>query len=147
MTVLSLLRRGPEFLDEEHRVLRLRQDPSELVRAREFADAAAERFGLSRVDCEDFKLAASEAVANAISHGIPCCDGAIHLWTTEQQDTLTLGVRNGGELRTEDRVSDTMAERGRGLSMIAQLVDAVALSRVDGHVQVELLKERARAIS
>jgi anti-sigma regulatory factor (Ser/Thr protein kinase) len=142
MTVSSLLRRGSECLDGEPDELCLKHDSSELVRAREFADAAATRFGLARQDCEDFRLAASEAVANAIDHGRPCRDGAIHLWTIEGKGTLTLGVRNGGEFFLGEAATDPMAERGRGLTMIARLVDAVALSRVDGDVQLELLKER-----
>jgi anti-sigma regulatory factor (Ser/Thr protein kinase) len=142
MTVLSLLRRRSERLESEPDELLLRHDPSELVRAREFADAAATRFGLDRKDCEDFRLAASEAVANAIDHGLPCWDGAIHLWTIEGNGTLTLGIRNGGDFFFGGAATDPMAERGRGLTMIAQLVDAIALSRVGGDVQLELLKER-----
>jgi anti-sigma regulatory factor (Ser/Thr protein kinase) len=142
MTVLSLLSRGTERLESEPEVLRLRHDSSELVRAREFADAAAVRFGLDQKGCEDFRLAASEAVANAIDHGLPCWDGAIHMWTMEGEGTLTLGVRNGGDFFFGAPAADPMAERGRGLRMIAQLVDAVALSHVGDDVQLELLKER-----
>jgi anti-sigma regulatory factor (Ser/Thr protein kinase) len=127
-----------------HDALRLRSDPTELPRARRFADAAAKRFGLSRREREDFRLAASEAVANAIEHGYPCGDGTIHVWTTERSGTLTLGVRDGGEFVFKPPVADRMAERGRGLALIADLVDAVALSRVNGHTQLELTKERGR---
>lgn len=142
MTVLTLLRRGAERLDDEPEELLLRQDPSEVARARVFADAAATRFGLGRRDCEDFRLAASEAVANAIEHGLPCWDGAIHLWTIEGNGTLTLGVRSGGEFSFGAAPADPLAERGRGLTMMAQLVDAIALTRVGGDFQLELLKER-----
>jgi anti-sigma regulatory factor (Ser/Thr protein kinase) len=143
MTVLSMLSPGPERLENEDRALRLRRHPSELGRARAFADAAAARFGLSRADREDFKLATNEAVANAIEHGEPCWDGAIQVWTTERDDTLTLGVRNGGEFVFKPPPADPFAERGRGLTLIAGLVDAVALSRVGNHIQVELSKERS----
>jgi anti-sigma regulatory factor (Ser/Thr protein kinase) len=142
MTVLSLLCPGPDRLENEDRALRLRHDPSELGRAREFADAAAARFGLGRADREDFKLATSEAVANAIEHGLPCWDGAIHLWTTERGGALTLGVRNGGEFAFKPPPTDPLAERGRGLILITELVDAVALSRIGNHIQLELSKER-----
>jgi anti-sigma regulatory factor (Ser/Thr protein kinase) len=143
MTVLSLLRPGPERLESGDRALRLRHDASELRRARQFADAAAARFGLSRAEREDFKLATSEAVANAIEHGQPCWDGAIQVWTSERDRTLTLGVRNGGEFAFKPPPSDPLAERGRGLTLIADLVDAVALSRIGNHIQVELSKERS----
>jgi anti-sigma regulatory factor (Ser/Thr protein kinase) len=137
--------RGPRRVDAGYAALRLRSDPAELPRARRFAEAAAARFGMSQVDREDFKLAASEAVANAIEHGCPCCDGAIHVWTTERSATLTLGVRNGGEFIFKFPAVDELAERGRGLSLIADLVDAVALSRVNGHIQLELTKARVVA--
>ena len=62
------------------RELRLRPRASELSRARAFASAAAERFGLDARERHDFKLATNEAVANAIEHGRACSDGTIHLW-------------------------------------------------------------------
>ena len=123
-----------------HDELRLRPDPTELGRARRFAGAAAERFGLSHRERDDFKLAASEAVANALEHGLPCWDGAIHVWITEREDTLVLGIRNGGEFMFDLPPADPFAERGRGLPMISNLVDRVALRRVGGHIQMELSK-------
>jgi anti-sigma regulatory factor (Ser/Thr protein kinase) len=137
--------RGPCRLEPWHAALRLRSDPAELGRARRFADAAAERFGLSRREREDFSLAANEAVANAIEHGRPCLDGAIHVWTTEQAKTLTLGVRNRGEFIFRLPSADLLAERGRGLNMISDLMDGVALRSVNGHTELELKKERADA--
>jgi anti-sigma regulatory factor (Ser/Thr protein kinase) len=125
--------------------LRLRPDPAELPRARAFADAAAGMFGLDSRGRHDFKLAASEAVANALEHGYPCWDGTIHLWTMEDEDGLVLGVRNAGEFIFRPPPSDPLAERGRGLILISQLVDMVALTRVGDHVVVELLKRRPAA--
>jgi anti-sigma regulatory factor (Ser/Thr protein kinase) len=144
MTVLSLLDRGCDELEDARGVLRLRPDPSELARAREFAAAAADQFGLTGEDRDDFRLAASEAVANAIEHGLPCWDGAIHLWASERDGALMLCVRNGGDFIFEPPPQDPLAERGRGLTLIANLVDAVTLIKTDDHVQVELSKGRAR---
>ena len=142
MTVLILQRSGRGARERHHHGVRLRQDPAELGRARAFAEAAGERFGLDRVARDDFKLATSEAVANAIEHGGPCADGAIHLWTVEREATLTLGVRNGGEFVFKPPASDPLAERGRGLAVMTGLVDAVALSRIGDDIQVELSKGR-----
>jgi serine/threonine-protein kinase RsbW len=122
--------------------LRLNADPTEVPRARRFARAAATRFGMSHPETEDFTLAASEAVANAIEHGTPCQDGAIHVWATEHDRNLTLGVRNGGQFGFGPREPDPFAERGRGLTLIAGLVDRVALRRLNGHTQLEMTKER-----
>jgi anti-sigma regulatory factor (Ser/Thr protein kinase) len=135
MTVLSLQRR------EKHAALRLVPLASELGRAREFADAAAARFGLTGRDRDGFKLAASEVVANAIEHGLPCGDGTIHLWTYEREGRLVFGVRNAGEFEFRPPPTDPLADRGRGLILIAELVDSVALSCTPGHVQMELTKE------
>jgi anti-sigma regulatory factor (Ser/Thr protein kinase) len=115
---------------------------SELPRARGFADAAAERFGLSPRERFDFKLAASEAVANAIEHGRACSDGTIHLWITERPRRLTFGVRDAGRFVPKPATNNPLIDRGRGFMMMSGLVDAVALSRVDGHTHVELSKHR-----
>jgi serine/threonine-protein kinase RsbW len=122
--------------------LRLDAHPTEVSRARRFARTAATRFGMSHPEAEDFTLAASEAVANAIEHGSPCHDGAIHVWATEHAGTLTLGVRNGGEFGFGPREPDPFGERGRGLTLIAGLVDRVALRHLNGHTQLELTKGR-----
>jgi anti-sigma B factor antagonist len=76
------------------RTLELQVAPraSELGRVRGFAAAAAFRFGLDPRERHDFMIAASEAVTNAIKHGQPCGDRTIHLWVTDEDGTLTLGV-------------------------------------------------------
>ena len=122
--------------------LRVRPAASELARAREFADAAAVRFGMDDRERHDFKLATSEAVANAIEHGRACSDGTIHLWVTERPRRLTLGVRDAGRFVPKAAEPDPLCDRGRGFTMMSGLVDAVALSRVDGHTHVELSKHR-----
>jgi anti-sigma regulatory factor (Ser/Thr protein kinase) len=142
MTVLSLRCGHSGARETNHRGLRLRHDPTELERARAFAEDAAARFGLDRLAREDLKIATSEAVANAIEHGQPCEDGAIHLWAAEREATLALGVRNGGEFVFRPPAGDPLAERGRGLTVMAGLVDEVALSRVGNDIQIELTKER-----
>ena len=75
------------------RELHVAPKPSELTRVRGFADAAALRFGLDPRERHDFTVAANEAVANAIRHGQPCDDDTIHVWVTEQEGALTLGVQ------------------------------------------------------
>jgi anti-sigma regulatory factor (Ser/Thr protein kinase) len=143
MTVLAMPRPQSAPRPDVHCGLRLQPHESEVHRAREFADAAAVRFGLSEDERYDFRLAASEAAANAIEHGLPCWDGAIHLWTTEAENTLTFGVRNAGEFVFKPPPTDPLAERGRGLTVISRLVDVVELSRVGDHVVIELVMRRS----
>jgi anti-sigma regulatory factor (Ser/Thr protein kinase) len=127
---------------DSERELRVLPVASELRRARSFADEAAGRFGLDSRERQDFKLAASEAVANAIEHGQPCSDGMIHLWIAECPRRLTLGVRDAGRFVPKPATGDPLRDRGRGFMMMDGLVDVVALSRVDGHTHVELSKHR-----
>ncbi|MEA2469130.1 MAG: hypothetical protein QOE38_128 [Thermoleophilaceae bacterium] len=125
-----------------NRELHLRPVASELRHARRFASDAAAHFGLDERECYDFQLATSEAVANAIEHGRACSDGTIHLRVSERPRRLTLGVRDAGTFVPKPAEDDPLRDRGRGLLMISDLVDVVALSRVDGHTQVELSKHR-----
>jgi anti-sigma regulatory factor (Ser/Thr protein kinase) len=130
-----------EFADPE-RELHVLPDASELQRARTFADAAAERFGLGARERYDFKLAANEAVANAIEHGRACSDGTIHISISERPRGLTLCVRDAGAFVPAVVETDATRDRGRGFNMMSDLVDVLALSRVEGHTQVELTKHR-----
>ena len=116
---------------------------SELARVRGFAAAAASRFGLDPRQRHGFTVAANEAVANAIQHGRPCEDESIHVWVTEDDDRLTLGVRDAGIFTLEPPSDDPLPECGRGLTMMSHLVDGMALSRMDGHTHVELSIQRA----
>jgi anti-sigma B factor antagonist len=126
------------------RTLELHVSPkaSELARVRGFAAAAAFRFGLDPRERHNFMVAASEAVTNAIEHGRPCGDQTIQLWVTEEDGTLTLGVRDAGEFQLEPLPADPLPEGGRGLKLMSHLVDSVRLSRTDGHTHVELSKHR-----
>ena len=111
---------------------------SELARVRGFAAAAALRCGLDPRERHDFTVAANEAVANAIMHGRPCDDDTIHVWVTQDDDALTLGVRDAGVFEPNPIPNDPLPESGRGLMLMSHLVDGVALTRTDGHTNVRL---------
>jgi anti-sigma regulatory factor (Ser/Thr protein kinase) len=140
---LNLVGEATEVHPRGARELRLSPDPCELVTARRFARAAAERFGLDAPGSRDFVLAANEAVANAMEHGRPCWDGTIHTWVCERADTLTFGVRDAGNFEVKPLPGELLSERGRGLVLMSALVDEVALRRARGHTHLELLKQRA----
>jgi anti-anti-sigma factor len=123
--------------------LHLSPSPADLARARGFAAAAARRFGLDPQKRRDFTLAANEAVTNAIEHGIPCEDETIHLWVTEEDETLTMGVRDGGRFELEPAPPlDPLPERGRGLQLMSHLVDRVWFHEERGTTEVELSQRR-----
>jgi anti-sigma B factor antagonist len=133
----SSLLRAPGVLE-----LRLLPHAAELARARGFAAAAGRRFGLDPRRRYDLALATSEAVANAIEHGRPCRDGTIAMSITEQPDTLSLVVRDGGRFVLDPLPSDPLPERGRGLRLMGQLVDQISIRCPDGHTEVELSMRR-----
>ncbi|MGZ4201608.1 MAG: ATP-binding protein [Thermoleophilaceae bacterium] len=129
-------------LQQAQRALRLPADASQLVVAREFADDAAARFGFDEVDRYQFKLAVSEAVANAIEHGRPYPDGTIALQLTEEGDLLTMEVYDAGRFTTNLVEEGALPERGRGLAFMTVFVDELDIVRADDHTAVRLSKRR-----
>lgn len=116
--------------------------PSELSRAREFADEAARAFRFDDDGCYQFKFAASEAVANAIEHGTPSPEGTIELRLVGEGDTLTLYVRDYGTFVADAPVPQSMPERGRGLAFMMSLMDEVEVKAEAGGTVVRLAKRR-----
>jgi serine/threonine-protein kinase RsbW len=123
--------------------LRLPARPSELSAAREYAEEAAAAFGLDADGCYEFVFAVNEAVTNAIRHGTPDRQGQIHLSIAASADRLTFVVRDCGTFVPFIRVSNSRSEHGRGLALMAKLVDEVQLCSEPGGTTVRLSKARA----
>jgi anti-sigma regulatory factor (Ser/Thr protein kinase) len=121
----------------------LRADPVELRTARRFAESAADHFGLSEEARFRFTLAVNEAVANAIEHGEPSSDGRVQLKIYAQGESLAFEVRDWGRFGVSFPAQDAMQERGRGLAMMASLVDEVDLKPSDDSTVVRLLVRAA----
>jgi anti-anti-sigma factor len=122
--------------------LRLRPDASQLGLARGFAIAAARRAGLDPRQQYNLAVATNEAAANAIQHGLPCSHGCVEMWVEEGGETLTIGVRNGGDFVLEPLSQDTLREGGRGLRMMGRMVDKISILRENGHTVVRLCIDR-----
>jgi anti-sigma regulatory factor (Ser/Thr protein kinase) len=105
----------------------IRADPLELRTARRFAESAADDFGLDADARFRFTLAVNEAVANAIEHGSPSPDGRVQLRISVHRDALSFEVRDWGRFSVSMPHQDKLQERGRGLAMMATLVDEVDL--------------------
>jgi anti-anti-sigma factor len=119
-------------------VLRLVPHASQLAFARGFVVAAARRAGLDPQQQYNLALAASEALANAIEHGLPCRDGSIEMWVDERRGALTVGVRNRGEFVLEPLPADPLYERGRGLRLMRHMVDAISVEHENAQTTVRL---------
>jgi anti-sigma regulatory factor (Ser/Thr protein kinase) len=121
------------------REVRLRSDPSELREARRLAEEAADDFGLDEDARFRLTLAANEAVANAIEHGSPSADGTVLLRVCADQDGVRFEVRDWGTFAMRFPDPEALAQRGRGLPMMAALVDEVDMKPGDDGTLVSLL--------
>jgi anti-sigma regulatory factor (Ser/Thr protein kinase) len=119
-------------------------DPAELVTARRFAEAAARDFGLDDDACFRFILAVNEAVANAIEHGAPSAEGNVRLLISTRGDSLSFEVRDWGRFAVKwPHPEEQLPERGRGLALMASLVDEVDLKPAEDSTVVRLLMRAA----
>jgi anti-sigma regulatory factor (Ser/Thr protein kinase) len=130
-------------LQLQQQLLRLPADPSQLTVARRFAEEAAVRFGLDESGCYQFKLAVSEAVANAIEHGCPYPDGTIGVELFEEADSLTIEITDCGVFTTNMDEQGSLPERGRGLAFMTVFVDELDILRGEDHTAVRLTKHRS----
>jgi anti-sigma regulatory factor (Ser/Thr protein kinase) len=124
------------------RVLDLVADPSELITARRFADAAAERFGMDDGERYAFTFAVNEAVSNAIEHGRSSPQGTIRMQVGEEAGALVFCVEDYGTFTPKAPAVEALPERGRGLAFMAAFVDEVDVRRGDNGTLVRLYKRR-----
>jgi serine/threonine-protein kinase RsbW len=115
---------------------------SELGAAREYARDGATAFGLDADDCHDFVCAVNEAVTNAIRHGASDERGMIHLSIVADADRLTFAVRDRGTFVMPVLDVAVSSEHGRGLALMASLVDEVQLEIEPGGTTLRLSKAR-----
>jgi anti-sigma regulatory factor (Ser/Thr protein kinase) len=120
--------------------LRLPGEPSQLFRARRFAEEAAAAFGFTDQDSYAFAFAVNEAVSNAIEHGEPCDDGTVRLRIQEEGSALTFWVRDCGTFAERPPSTDPIADRGRGLAFMAAMVDELQVTPVAGGTVIRLTK-------
>jgi serine/threonine-protein kinase RsbW len=105
----------------------LAAEPSRVRDAREFADAAAAAFGFDEDERYAIRLAASEAVTNAIQHGSSSPDDTIKFSVVEDEGVLHFHVIDHGRFVPWTESAEPLPERGRGLSFLAQLMDEVCI--------------------
>jgi anti-sigma regulatory factor (Ser/Thr protein kinase) len=115
---------------------------SELSAARKYAGDKAAAFGLDADNCHDFVCAVNEAVTNAIRHGSSDEHGLIHLSIVADADRLTFAVRDHGTFVPPDLDASVSSEHGRGLALMAILVDEVQLEIEPCGTTVRLSKAR-----
>lgn len=127
------------------RELLLRQDPRELRRSRWLTDTAAAEYGLDGEERFRFTFAANEAVANAIEHGEASPDGHILVRTSTHGDDLVFEVHDWGRFAPGAETPEALPERGRGLALMATMVDEVDVCPTGDVSVVRLRMHGARA--
>ena len=129
----------------EERELRIPADLAMLHDARDWAARAAADFGLEEEQRFQVRLATSEAVTNAIVHGSAAFGGAVELEAHEERGALVFEVRDAGAAAPAGTAAERLAEGGRGLDLVALVMDEVQLERrAEGSV-LRFTKRRAAA--
>jgi len=115
---------------------------SELGIARKYAEDVAAAFGLDQDSRYEFVYAVNEAVTNAIRHGASDEEDMIHMSIVADADRLTFAVRDRGTFVMPEVDGMGTTEGGRGLALMASLVDEVELRIDPGGTTVRLSKVR-----
>jgi serine/threonine-protein kinase RsbW len=118
-------------------------EPTELAETRRLAEEAADSYGLREPERFAFAFAVNEAVSNAIEHGTPSPEGMICLRFSEERDGLAFCVQDYGEFRPPVRLPDEPSTRGRGLTLMAAMVEELGLCRGSKGTLVRLMKRRS----
>lgn len=130
----------------EERELEIPADLARIRDAREWASRAAREFGLGEDGCFCVKLAASEAVTNAIIHGSGSRGDSVRLAAWGDEDTLIFEVSDRGwENPGGAEPTRRLTEGGRGLDLVSMVMDEVQLVRRAGGGLLRFSKRRESA--
>jgi serine/threonine-protein kinase RsbW len=99
----------------------------QLQEVRDFVDDIATSFGFDEDARYDLKLAATEAVSNAIRHGARSERDTVRMCAVEGHGMLTFCVSDHGTFLPNLENDDPLPEQGRGLAFIAHLMDQVCI--------------------
>jgi anti-sigma regulatory factor (Ser/Thr protein kinase) len=127
------------FKPREHSIL---ADIRLLKEARDFAERAAEEFGLDGAACYDVKLAMSEAVTNAIQHGSSSPSDPIKIGIAAEGQALVFEVLDTGRFVPRVMRRGELSESGRGLEFMRVLMDEVDLRPGDSGTLMRFAKLR-----
>ena len=120
----------------------IRADLRLLKEARDFAERAAEEFGLDGAAGYDVKLAMSEAVTNAIQHGSSSPSDPIKIGIAAEGQALVFEVLDTGRFVPRVRRRGELSESGRGLEFMRVLMDEVDLRPGDAGTLMRFAKRR-----
>ncbi len=127
-------------------MLCLPRDSSTLSVVRHIAAAALEELGVETGTIEDVTLALTEAAANVVKHSD--ADDQYEVHVVIEDSTCAIRVVDAGRGFDSDSLAVSMAgpsaEQGRGMALMAALVDSVRFeSRPEAGTIVHLVKDLA----
>jgi anti-sigma regulatory factor (Ser/Thr protein kinase) len=120
--------------------------PESARTARTLVRDAAAQAGLDGERVFDLTLAATEAVANAIRHGEAWPNGCILLTTEPCARGLRVEVCDCGTFDTVLEPASLEATSGRGIQIIATLVDRLDVQNRNGFTRVRFEKHRLNVV-
>ncbi len=124
----------------EERTLHMRARLVDLRGARRFVDEAAEGFGFSEDDRYAIRLAATEAVTNAVQHGSARADDPIEVRASAENGALAIYVSDTGRFVPKMNLPEELPERGRGLAFMTELMDDVEVRPGPDGTVIRLVK-------
>jgi serine/threonine-protein kinase RsbW len=119
--------------------------PEGAGQARAIVRDAARELGLDEETTWELTLATSEAFANAVEHGEPCNPRGIRFSLEVEDGRLGVEICDCGCFPAATRTSKRPGEGGRGLPLIAAVMDAVEVLPGKGTTRVRFQKRLAAA--
>jgi anti-sigma regulatory factor (Ser/Thr protein kinase) len=120
--------------------------PASATEARALVRDAADELRLDGSTTWELMLATTEAVANAVEHGRPCTPRGIFIRVEALNGTFEVEVRDcGGCYPAEARSSKPDDQGGRGMPIIAAIMDRLEIVPSTGATRVRFEKRLAAA--
>jgi serine/threonine-protein kinase RsbW len=120
--------------------------PASATEARALVRDAASELRLDGATTWELMLATTEAVANAVQHGQPCDPRGIFLRLEALDGTFEVEVRDcGGCFPAQPRSTKPDKQGGRGMPIIAAIMDRLVILRATGITRVRFEKRLVAA--
>ena len=120
--------------------------PASATQARALVRDAASELRLDGSTTWELMLATTEAIANAVEHGEPCDPRGIFLRLEAVDGSFDVEVRDcGGCYPVDSRSSKPDEQGGRGISIIAEIMDSLEVVPSSGLTRVRFGKRVAAA--
>ena len=107
------------------RTLAIPAEHARLRDVRRFAEETAAECGFAAAEVEQIKLAINEAAANAVEHGSASPGDEVRLRASAEDGALAIYVADAGRFVPSASAWSELAERGRGMLVMALLMDEV----------------------